>query len=76
MPFDHQGFYPQETALSPTDINTVVIRNYNSIILMKVTAFITEYITEIYVPQLKGGTLEGKVVVAKDSLFVLISGQA
>ena len=49
MPTDHQGFYPQETALSPTDINTLVIRNYNSIILMRVTAFISEYITQIFV---------------------------
>jgi hypothetical protein len=52
MPYDHTTFYPRETILSPTDINVLVIRNINSIIIMRITAFTHEFISEIFIDEL------------------------
>lgn len=74
MPNEHTNFYPRETILSPTDINTLVILTYNSMILMKIAANNNTYfISEILFSDTFNVITESKVVVARDSLLLFVS---
>lgn len=66
-------FSPVETMLSPSDINVLLIKNFDSILILRITAFEVDYISMIPIPNLAFSYIFSEVVVGKYSMIVIIS---
>ena len=71
--FPNITFYPHKTALSPVDINILVVVTVDSILLMKVTAFDTELVSTISLPDLSSSKSSIDVTVGKYNMIVFMT---
>lgn len=56
-------FFPSETMLSASDINILVVKNVDGILIFRANAFKTEYVSQIPIAHLGFSYISSEIVV-------------